>query len=168
MVQAHSLSAQASILLKQPNAPVSTLETALAQYIQAADLFERSSSAGPEDAQTQSTLRLLTAQHRRMAKDLERRIATAKRAEAAQAIFTGAAGDMMGDQVAGPSRPGVGRRVSHEQTGSEGGGRRVAGEGLAVGLGGVRVGTWPASAVCEWCAMSAEASDANRELIRVT
>lgn len=148
IIQAHSLSAQASILLKQPNAPVSTLETALAQYIQAADLFERSSSAGPEDAQTQSTLRLLTAQHRRMAKDLERRIATAKRAEAAQAISTGAATDMLGDQ-AGTSRPGVGRRVSHEQTGSEGGSRRVAGEGLAVGLGGMRVGTWPASAVCE-------------------
>ena len=69
--RAHALSAQASLLLRPANARSQTLHEALDAYRQAADLFEQSAST---DEGATRTLELLTVQHRKLARDLERRI----------------------------------------------------------------------------------------------
>ncbi|GFZ43726.1 hypothetical protein JCM24511_01446 [Saitozyma sp. JCM 24511] len=76
--RAHALSAQASLLVRPTNTPPQVLQQALGAYREAADLFEASATAAatsPDDA-AQRTLQLLTTQHRKLVRDLERRIAS--------------------------------------------------------------------------------------------
>ncbi len=74
--RAHALSAQASLLLRPSQSPPQTLHQALDAYKQAAELFEQSCGGVGGDAGAKKTLELLTVQHRKLAKDVERRIRT--------------------------------------------------------------------------------------------
>ncbi|CAD6576151.1 MAG: hypothetical protein TREMPRED_001591 [Tremellales sp. Tagirdzhanova-0007] len=73
--RAHALSAQATHLLR-PNSSSSsqTMHKALDSYRQAAELFHRSAGDVIGDDGAKRTLELLTVQHRKLAKDLERRM----------------------------------------------------------------------------------------------
>ncbi|WVO18397.1 hypothetical protein L204_106113 [Cryptococcus depauperatus] len=72
--RAHALSAKANQLLEHDRPSVDNLKQALHAYESAANLFEASTNEIGEDDSTKGTLRLLTAQHRKLARDLERRI----------------------------------------------------------------------------------------------
>jgi len=71
--RAHALSAQASLLLRPPNSHPQTSHQALEAYRQAAELFEQSGVTSGDDG-AKKTLEMLTVQHRKLARDLERRI----------------------------------------------------------------------------------------------
>lgn len=83
--QAHQLSAQASILVRRPDADRATLDRGLSAYREAAELFDAASKSADEsvscmvklgaDEQNRPTLKMLTNQHTRLARDVERRIA---------------------------------------------------------------------------------------------
>jgi hypothetical protein len=55
-----------------------TLQAALKAYNDAADLFEQASSAVDGNASAKRTLQLLTTQHRKLARDLERKLQAAQ------------------------------------------------------------------------------------------
>lgn len=67
------MSAHASILLAPGQVTAQTLSLALKAYTDAAQLFEEASIEA-EDVSTRRTLLLLTNQHRKLAKDLERKL----------------------------------------------------------------------------------------------
>ncbi|KAK4684852.1 hypothetical protein P7C73_g5315, partial [Tremellales sp. Uapishka_1] len=80
--RAHALSAQASLLLRPGSSSPQTLSEALGAYKEAAELFEKSAN-GVGDEGAKKTLGLLTTQHRKLAKDVERRLASQPRTAAA-------------------------------------------------------------------------------------
>ncbi|RSH84583.1 uncharacterized protein EHS24_006106 [Apiotrichum porosum] len=94
--RAHQLSAQASVLIRPPDANAATLGRALAAYNAAADLFEKAGTA--TDASNRGTLRMLTVQHRKLARDLERRISNVGSASAPPSPLT-ANTDLHGSSV---------------------------------------------------------------------
>ena len=72
--RAHTLSAEATLLLRSTNINHHTLQSALEAYRQAAELFERAATdVGVADG-ANKTLQMLTVQHRKLAKDVERRM----------------------------------------------------------------------------------------------
>ncbi|KAK8845310.1 hypothetical protein IAR55_006023 [Kwoniella newhampshirensis] len=76
--RAHSLSAQASTLLQPLHPASSALQDALSAYKEAADLFEAQLQVQGDEG-TKATLRMLVVQHKKYARDLERRIAMASK-----------------------------------------------------------------------------------------
>ncbi|WWD22258.1 hypothetical protein CI109_106749 [Kwoniella shandongensis] len=77
--RAHALSAHASTLLRPLNPSSAALNDALVAYREAAELYDAQARAeaqgGQGDEGTKATLNLLIVQHRKLARDLERRIA---------------------------------------------------------------------------------------------
>ena len=67
------MSAHASILLAPGQVTAQTLSLALKAYTDAAQLFEQATNEA-EDISAKRTLQLLTNQHRKLAKDLERKL----------------------------------------------------------------------------------------------
>ncbi|ORY32007.1 hypothetical protein BCR39DRAFT_587264 [Naematelia encephala] len=74
--RAHTLSAQASTLLQPSQVSLETLQQALKLYREAADLFERAGTQQNSDDSAKRTLQLLSTQHRKLIRDVERRIAS--------------------------------------------------------------------------------------------
>lgn len=77
ILQAHALSAQASQLLNHPSPTLPILTQALASYKDASDLFS-SAADSTADEGTKKTLHMLTTQHKKLVRDLERRISSVK------------------------------------------------------------------------------------------
>ncbi|GMK58235.1 hypothetical protein CspeluHIS016_0502670 [Cutaneotrichosporon spelunceum] len=71
--RAHQLSAQASILIRQPDADRTALDRALDAFREAEGLFE--AAAQSADDSNRGTLKMLSNQHSRLVRDTERRIA---------------------------------------------------------------------------------------------
>ncbi|WVF66264.1 hypothetical protein IAT40_001004 [Kwoniella sp. CBS 6097] len=78
--RAHALSAQANELLLPPSPSLASLNTALRYFQEAADLFEAACNSSLGEGEQGKTLRMLVVQHRKLAKDVERRIAALSRA----------------------------------------------------------------------------------------
>jgi hypothetical protein len=147
--KAHALSAHASILLGPGQVTAQTLAAALKAYNDAADLFEQATREidGNGDASAKRTLQLLTTQHRKLAKDLERKL------NSAQAL------DQNQDRGEGSSRPPQESNVSRASV------RRtqttpapVPRDGPTLGLGAIGRDAWPppgvgkplSKSVCFW------------------
>ncbi|KAL1409618.1 hypothetical protein Q8F55_003613 [Vanrija albida] len=142
--RAHQLSAQASFLVRPPDASQETLNKGLEAYKEAAELFDRA-GAGADEA-TKRTLRMLTTQHRKLARDLERRIANAGRpspvASPTRAEFErrGSTPPVPSSSGAAlPRRASLGNAVGAQlmRRTSSGSGGAGSGVGLAAGRGGV-------------------------------
>ncbi|WVO23425.1 uncharacterized protein IAS62_004778 [Cryptococcus decagattii] len=86
--RAHALSAQASILLDSDRPSLQAMNQALQAYREAASLFEASAGDLDADESTKMTLKLLTTQHRKLARDLERRISIAGKGKMAAPVNT--------------------------------------------------------------------------------
>ncbi|RSH90534.1 hypothetical protein EHS25_001139 [Saitozyma podzolica] len=130
--RAHALSAQASLLVRPTDTPPQVLRQALGAYREAADLFEASATAAgrsPDDA-AQRTLQLLTTQHRKLVRDLERRIASTP-ANAANNNVVGLGNPSMLGTAAAAARPDVAsiRRASEPVVPGSAGSAGVAGNG---------------------------------------
>jgi hypothetical protein len=112
--RAHTLSAQASTLI-HPQSTSLNLAQALNYYREASDLFHQALERREGDESTKKTLEMLISQHKRLIRDLERRIAGLKKSEVEGArVVVGAGG--------GVGRVGLGSPRS---------------EGLTLGLGGI-------------------------------
>ncbi|WOO79638.1 uncharacterized protein LOC62_02G003161 [Vanrija pseudolonga] len=145
--RAHQLSAEASFLVRPPDAPTETLNKALEAYKEAAELFERAGTSA--DEATRRTLRMLTTQHRKLARDLERRISNVGRpspvASPTRTEFTERRGSTppapgsSGSGSALPRRASLGNAVGAQIMGrtSSSGSGAGSGVGLAAGRGGV-------------------------------
>jgi hypothetical protein len=117
------LSAKASVLLGPAQPASSTLQEALGAYKQAAELFETAAQEVEGDASAKRTLQLLSTQHRKLAKDLERRINSSASGSGGAVVAT-----------ATPSRLEVPRRNTEPvQTR----------DGPALGLGAIGRQAWP-------------------------
>ncbi|OXG23014.1 hypothetical protein J008_01981 [Cryptococcus neoformans] len=90
--RAHALSAQASSLLDSDQPSPQAMNQALQSYREAASLFEASAGDLDVDEGTKVTLKLLTTQHRKLARDLERRISIAAKGKMATPVNTRLAG----------------------------------------------------------------------------
>lgn len=86
--RAHALSAQASSLLDSDRPSLQAMNQALQAYREAASLFEASAGDLDADESTKMTLKLLTTQHRKLARDLERRISIAGKGKMAAPVNT--------------------------------------------------------------------------------
>jgi len=78
--RAHALSAQASTLIN-PNSTLNNLTQGLDYYNQACILFQQALERNSEDQSMKKTLEMLIAQHKRLIRDLERRIGGMKKME---------------------------------------------------------------------------------------
>lgn len=90
--RAHALSAQASSLLDSDQPSPQAMNQALQAYREASSLFEASADDLDVDESTKMTLKLLTTQHRKLARDLERRISIAGKGKMATPVNTRLAG----------------------------------------------------------------------------
>lgn len=121
--QAHDLSAKASVLLGPAQPASSTLQEALGAYREAAGLFETAAQEAAGDASAKRTLQLLATQHRKLAKDLERRINTSASGSGPGAVIT-----------APPPRLEAARRNTEPVQPRD---------GMALGLGAIGRQAWP-------------------------
>ncbi|WWC85623.1 uncharacterized protein L201_000488 [Kwoniella dendrophila CBS 6074] len=78
--RAHALSLEASTVLRPPSVPIIILTQALKQYQEAIELYEKAQkdaeSRGSDEA---NTLKMLVIQHKKLLKDVERRILNAQK-----------------------------------------------------------------------------------------
>ncbi|WRT63468.1 uncharacterized protein IL334_000373 [Kwoniella shivajii] len=80
--RAHTLSSQASTLLRPSSVPTSTLHQALTLYSEAVQLYEtaqRDMEGKGSVGEEANTLKMLVTQHRKLLRDVERRIATTQK-----------------------------------------------------------------------------------------
>nr|XP_019048530.1 hypothetical protein I302_02302 [Kwoniella bestiolae CBS 10118]OCF27460.1 hypothetical protein I302_02302 [Kwoniella bestiolae CBS 10118] len=78
--RAHTLSLQASTLLRPALVPISSLKAALVSYQEAIQLYERAQQdAADKGSDEVNTLKMLVIQHRKLLKDVERRISIAQK-----------------------------------------------------------------------------------------
>ncbi|OCF33201.1 hypothetical protein I316_05246 [Kwoniella heveanensis BCC8398] len=145
--RAHALSAQAHELLVPINPSLASLNTALRYFQEATDLFDAASNSSVGEGDQGKTLRMLVVQHRKLAKDVERRINALTRAGPSShsmgasppsvGRFSAVGGYRgLGSPEAGPSRPGLAQRRVVSEAGSA---HMRSGEvtlGPGVGMGG--------------------------------
>nr|XP_018266551.1 uncharacterized protein I303_00526 [Kwoniella dejecticola CBS 10117]OBR88709.1 hypothetical protein I303_00526 [Kwoniella dejecticola CBS 10117] len=78
--RAHTLSLQASTLLRPNLVPIKELNQALAAYQEAIDLYEKARQDAEDKGNDEAnTLKMLVVQHRRLLRDVERRITNAQK-----------------------------------------------------------------------------------------
>ncbi|WVQ93885.1 hypothetical protein IAU59_000963 [Kwoniella sp. CBS 9459] len=146
--RAHALSAQANELLRPASPSPVSLNTALRYYQEAADLFQAASNSSVGGGEQGKTLRMLVVQHRKLAKDVERRINTMPRVGSSDygssvtsppAAGRASAGNLLrpfGSPETVAPRPGLAQRrvVSEAGPAHLRGGEAMS--GLAVGMNG--------------------------------
>ncbi|KAK1926329.1 hypothetical protein DB88DRAFT_481460 [Papiliotrema laurentii] len=146
--RAHAISAHASMLVKSPSASGETLREALEAYQLAAQLFETASKEQKGEDE-RKTLSLLVNQHKKLIRDVERRIATLGRLAIATNV-NDEAGPPVALRAGGNDTEDAGARNPNGALGA--GVRRLTGEGSntspkrePVGLAtAASIGTWPA------------------------
>ncbi|KAK6905016.1 hypothetical protein I203_105835 [Kwoniella mangroviensis CBS 8507] len=130
--RAHALSLQASTLVRPSLVPLATLNQALASYREAVELFEKArQEAETRGSDEVNTLKMLVIQHRKLLKDVERRMSNAQKDQTSTSGVP-----LSRPSMEGATRPAQ-RRLVSESAASSAATATAAGVPSGFGLSGI-------------------------------